>query len=376
MVPVRSRSTIAASRSRHPTTTSAWQRSGTPSRMQRRTPRAMSTGSVRYTVIGRPLPPGQPRVVEVYSHTAVVQWVPADPQGSPITDYTVRWAGGTIKSGGATTVTIATLTNNTPYTFTVSATNAVGESDPSAPSGEIIPDEVPPAPNQPRIVDFGDGTLSVEWDKVVPDGSPVILYHLTVSGGATQTFPGSQLSTVWTGLTNGIEYTFSLVAENNEGRGDPSGLSGPLSPAREPEAPAQPTGEQTVGNPLVAQGLVQLDGPANNGRNIDFYEVTAVATGRPIRSNISRTNRGQRATAGTTTRLHGSGPQRGRPSAPSPPSPLFESVISPSAPGAPGDTAGWSGIRHRRYDPSLCTAANPIVRFEYALNGANNWVRW
>ncbi len=324
-------------------------------------------GSVRYTVIGRPLPPGQPRVVEVYSHTAVVQWVPADPQGSPITDYAVRWAGGTIDSGGATTVTIDTLTNNTPYTFTVSAINAVGESDESAPSGEIIPDEVPPAPNQPRIVDFGDGTLSVEWDQVVPDGSPVILYHLTVSGGGTQTFPGSQLSTVWTGLTNGTEYSFSLVAENNEGRSDPSGLSGPLSPAREPEVPTQPR-VTDVGNELVAEVLVEWNEPVNNGREIDLYEITANATGRTYTSTSEQIRiqlqKGQNSTFTVRARnVVGY-------SAMSPPSALFEAIVAPGVQPTPAASASDRSIVVTCC-PNTDDGGSTFVRTEYSLNNGS-----
>ena len=324
------------------------------------------TGSVRYTIIGRPLPPGQPRVVEVYSHTAVVQWGPADPQGSPITDYTVRWPGGTINSGGATTVTIDTLTNNTPYTFTVSATNAVGASDPSAASGEIIPDEVPQAPNQPRIVDFGDGTLSVEWDQVVPDGSPVILYHLTVSGGAMQTFPGSQLSTTWTGLTNGTEYTFSLVAENSEGRSDASGLSNALSPAREPAAPPMPT-VTDVGNALVAEVLVQWPVPANNGRPIDFYEITAVATGQ-VHTSITNQIRVQ-LSAGQNSTFNVRAHNVVNFSVPSPASNEFESIIAPTAVQEIRGLAQDSTIWLRVASAPTSDGGDPIVRYEWSRDG-------
>ena len=55
---------------------------------------------------------------------------PANTGGSPITGYTVMSnpAGGVDANGGstATTHTVTGLTNGTAYTFTVTATNAVG----------------------------------------------------------------------------------------------------------------------------------------------------------------------------------------------------------------------------------------------------------
>lgn len=65
---------------------------------------------------------------------------PADNGGSPITAYTVTSSPGNItKTGTDTTITIDGLTNGTTYTFTVTATNAVGSSSPSAPSNEVTP---------------------------------------------------------------------------------------------------------------------------------------------------------------------------------------------------------------------------------------------
>ena len=62
--------------------------------------------------------------------------------GSPITGYTVTSnpAGGVDTGAGtpATTHFIANLVNGTDYTFTVTATNAIGTSAPSLPTGSVV----------------------------------------------------------------------------------------------------------------------------------------------------------------------------------------------------------------------------------------------
>jgi len=70
-----------------------------------------------------------------------VSWTaPANNGGTPILSYTVTSSPGnrTATSTG-TTATVTGLTNGTAYTFTVTATNAVGTSVPSIASGSVTP---------------------------------------------------------------------------------------------------------------------------------------------------------------------------------------------------------------------------------------------
>jgi Tol biopolymer transport system component len=77
-----------------------------------------------------------------------VSWAAPNDGGSPITAYTVRSSGGQSVTVGpsAFTAHIGGLTNGTSYTFTVVATNSVGDSQPSPPSNAVTPNATPNDP--------------------------------------------------------------------------------------------------------------------------------------------------------------------------------------------------------------------------------------
>ena len=68
---------------------------------------------------------------------------PSSDGGSVITSYTATSSPGgitgTLSQAGSGSITVTGLTNGTAYTFTVTATNAIGTSTASAPSGSVTP---------------------------------------------------------------------------------------------------------------------------------------------------------------------------------------------------------------------------------------------
>ncbi len=72
---------------------------------------------------------------------------PASNGGSAITSYTVTSSpGGITATGAASPITVTGLTNGTAYTFTVTASNAVGPSAASGASNSVMPTAAEPVP--------------------------------------------------------------------------------------------------------------------------------------------------------------------------------------------------------------------------------------
>ena len=84
---------------------------------------------------------------------ATISFVPpASDGGSPITGYTVvADPGGLTTTGLASPIAVADLTNGVDYSFTVVASNAVGDGPASAPSNTVTPAPAPcPPVRRPR----------------------------------------------------------------------------------------------------------------------------------------------------------------------------------------------------------------------------------
>jgi uncharacterized repeat protein (TIGR01451 family) len=123
---------------------------------------------------------------------ASVSWVaPASNGGSPITSYTVTTLLGgvptgapTAVAGNVTSVFVTGLSNGTAYTFSVHATNAIGDGPESAPSNSVTPSRgtLPPdlsvAVSSPGAVD--PNTL-VPFVVTVTNNGPTPAAHVLVS---------------------------------------------------------------------------------------------------------------------------------------------------------------------------------------------------
>lgn len=131
--------------------------------------------------------------------SATVAWTtPANDGGSPIFSYTVTAFSGGVASASAvvpapaTSTAVSGLTNGTTYTFTVHATNAVGNSPESVPSNAVTPN-LPLGPTDmaitmsaPASVNAGGNvsyTLTVS--NLGPSFAPSLVTSNPIPAGAT-----------------------------------------------------------------------------------------------------------------------------------------------------------------------------------------------
>ena len=220
--------------------------------------------------------PGAPTAVGAVAGDgqATVSWTaPVSDGGTAVTGYTVTSSPGgfTATTTGPTSAVVTGLTDGTPYTFTVTATNAIGTGSASAPSSPVTPATVPGAPIGVSAAP-GNGQATVSWTAPVSNGGSAITgYTVTSSpGGLTATTAGTT-SAVVIGLTDNTPYTFTVTATNGVGTGAASAASSPVTPAGVPGAPTA-----VHASPGNTQATVGWTAPASNGGSaITSYTVTS-----------------------------------------------------------------------------------------------------
>jgi|GEM_PF-3014052 len=102
---------------------------------------AYSTGQAHNVLV--PTVPESPAIVSVTPGNLTAEVIftaPVSNGGAAITGYTVTASPGGITAAGISSpISVTGLTNGTPYTFTVSATNSVGTGPDSAVSSSVVP---------------------------------------------------------------------------------------------------------------------------------------------------------------------------------------------------------------------------------------------
>lgn len=253
-------------------------------------------------VAANPTPPGAPTGVTATAGNAqaTVNWIaPVADGGSPITAYTVNVAtvNGvapvppvTVSAPAtARTATLSGLTNGAAYTFSVTASNAIGAGPASAPSAAVTPSAPITPPGAPTGVTAtaGNAQATVAWAAPAGNGGSAITGYTvrvaTANGAPPVTpisvsAPATALSATVTGLSNGTTYTLTVTAANATGAGAASAPSNSVTPTAGPVAPGAPTGvSATAGN---AQATVSWTAPtANGGSAITSYTVTSIPAG-------------------------------------------------------------------------------------------------
>jgi fibronectin type 3 domain-containing protein len=239
---------------------------------------------------------------------------PSTDGGSPVTGYTATASpgGATCATNGATSCTVIGLTNGTAYSFTVTATNAVGTGPPSN-ALNATPATVPGAPTLTSATP-GSGQVSLSWTAPASNGGSAITgYTATASPGGAVCATNGATNCAVTGLTNGVLYSFTVAATNAVGTG-PASNTLTATPAPAATVPGAPTLVSAIRGD--AQVALSWNPPSSDGgSSITAYTATASPGGTTCTTNgatsctvTSLTNGVQYSFTVTATNGVGTGP--------------------------------------------------------------------
>ncbi|MCX6255325.1 MAG: fibronectin type III domain-containing protein [Bacteroidia bacterium] len=281
---------------------------------------------------------------------------PVSDGGSAITGYTVTSSPGSLTgTGTASPITVTGLTNGTAYTFTVTATNAIGTSLASSTSNSVTPSTVPGAPTIGTATK-GNAQATVTFTAPGSNGGSAITGYTVTSSPGSFTGTGSASPITVAGLTNGIAYTFTVTATNANGTGPASSASNSVTPSTVPGAPT--IGTATAGN---TQATVTFTAPGSNGGSaITGYTVTSSPGGFTAAGSVSPitvaglTNGTAYTFTVTATNANGTGSA----------SSASNSVTPSTVPGAPTIGTATAG-----YDLATVTFTAPVSDGGSAITG-------
>lgn len=235
-------------------------------------------GVITVTVRDKPSAPTNAHVVSSSAGTAQISWTAGPANGAPISGFTVtdHTQGDSKDCGLVTTCLMSGRTNGVEHTFSVTATNEVGTSEPSNRTSTTI-DIEPEAPPAPTLR-ASDREITVSWQPPHNDGSTILDYEVTLSPAGSRTVPATSRNVTFTGLTNGAEYVATVRARNAKGQ-SPSSLASPAATPYGP--PGAPQGLHGSADPTGATARVTVTwNPSNsNGRAIEYYTLSIDGTG-------------------------------------------------------------------------------------------------
>ena len=224
----------------------------------------------------------------------------------------------------------------------------------------------PDAPQNVTATATGPGSAFVSFPEPASNGGTISGYTIidSVSGKTERTTnPGMEV----TGLQNGVEHSFTVIAHNEAGDSDPSAPSAPVLVDAVPDQMAAPTVEGTDGGLIVSWTHATTRGSAVHTYTVF---VTPLAGGQPIPHSVAGTEntttiRGLQNGASYLVSIQAQNNAKT-------PSPVSNSTQgSPHGPpSTPGDVSAYpSGIG------SDASRANVMVSWSLGSSNGSGWGR-
>lgn len=177
------------------------------------------TTAIPFTAAGAP--PSPRKVTAVRGDKSVqLTWAPVVGVGTAATSYQIVQIPGNrvVRTTKTPSTTVTGLDNGTSYRFAVRAYNAVGASDPSAPSASVTPAGQPGRAPGVRVR-AGQGTVTLTWRPAPANGDPITSYRVVTTQGKTITLPARVHALTVRELKKGTKVGFALTAVNHVGAG-------------------------------------------------------------------------------------------------------------------------------------------------------------
>ncbi len=138
----------------------------------------------------------------------------------------------------------------------------------------------PDTPSRPIIGNVGSREVTLDITPPNNNGAPITAYEVSTNDGQVTTC--SSTTCRFTGLTNDVTYTFTVVAINEVGRSEPSAASAEARPDQAPDPVAAPSVQYDD-----SQLRLSWRQPNNEGSDIVRYDIQIrPATGGPTQVDV------------------------------------------------------------------------------------------
>jgi hypothetical protein len=221
---------------------------------------------------------------------------------TPVTEYTaIAFPGGvrgSLFTSGSGVIPVTGLTDNTNYTFSVTANNTDGPSANSVSSNSIRTDSYPSAPTIVYAELVSISSANIVYTAPAYNGNSVITAYTAVSnvGGITATVSTANSGNITvTGLISNVSYGFTVYAVNQYGRGLASNISNDIYTSG---LPSSPTIAYAKAEGPTSANIVYT-APVSSGNSVIQY-YTATSTPGNIKATVNTANSGNITIGGLT----------------------------------------------------------------------------
>ena len=340
---------------------------------------SVASGSQTVNVVSVPGAPTGVSAVAGPGQATVSFSAPVSNGGSAITGYTVTSSPGSHTAHCAGSPCTVTVPAGLDYTFTVHATNAVGDSAESVASGSVTSQyQLATVPRNLTVVGHSQ-SADLSFDPpTFTEGLAVTAYRVSVDGGSTwvplTTSGSSPITAHLVGLTHGTRYPVQVRALTQAGSGTPT-ASVDVTPATVPGTPRAVTATVTDSGVRVTWTAPENDG----GAVINRYTVTASPGGVHCTTSEALTCLVTGLAAGHYTfSVVATNTDPAKPDTGNGPAATSDAVAVPD--GQPGDSScAVSGLRATAGDRSLSvsfqapeTGCEP-TGYQVSLDGGRTW---